>query len=80
MAFEVIVDNEKCSGCEDCVEVCTVNVFEMQENRSVPVNIKECLGCESCVEVCKEKAITVKELEAEMSETTRLVLKDLLSD
>ena len=80
MAFEVIVDKEKCMGCEECLEVCTVKVFEIQENKSVPVNVKECLGCQSCVEVCKEKAIAVKELEVEISETTRLLLKDLLSD
>ncbi|MBP1695701.1 MAG: ferredoxin [Deltaproteobacteria bacterium] len=80
MAFEVIIDKEKCKGCEECLETCTVKVFEMQENKSVPVNVKECLGCQSCVEVCKEKAITVKELEVEISKTTRLLLKDLLSD
>jgi NAD-dependent dihydropyrimidine dehydrogenase PreA subunit len=80
MAYEVILDKERCKGCEECIEVCTVKVFEMQDGKPVPVNVKECLGCGSCVEVCKEKAITVKELEAEMSETTRLLLRDLLSD
>jgi len=80
MPFEVIIDKGKCTGCEDCMEVCTAKVFEMQESRSVPANMKECLGCQSCVEACKEKAITVKELEAEMSETTRLLLRNLLSD
>jgi NAD-dependent dihydropyrimidine dehydrogenase PreA subunit len=80
MAFEVIVDKEKCKGCEECLEVCTVEVFEMEESKSVPVNVKECLGCQSCTEVCKEKAITVKELEVEISETTRLLLRDLLND
>ena len=78
MAFEVCVDREKCKGCEDCVEVCTAKVFEMQGDKSVPVNIKECLGCQSCVEVCKEKAITVEELEVEMSETARSLLRDIL--
>jgi NAD-dependent dihydropyrimidine dehydrogenase PreA subunit len=80
MAFEVIVDREKCKGCEECLEVCTGNVFEMQESKSVPVNVKECLGCQSCTEVCKEKAITVRELEIEMSETTRSLLRNLPSD
>jgi NAD-dependent dihydropyrimidine dehydrogenase PreA subunit len=80
MAFEVIVDKEKCKGCEECLEVCTVKVFEMQECKSVCVNVKECLGCQRCTEVCKEKAITVKELEIEMSETTRLLLRNLPSD
>ena len=80
VVFEVIVDAEKCKGCEECIEICTAKVLEMQEGKSVPVNIIDCLGCGSCVEVCKEKAITLRELEVEISETTRLLLKDLLSD
>jgi NAD-dependent dihydropyrimidine dehydrogenase PreA subunit len=80
MAFEVVVDREKCTGCEECIEICTVQVFEMQEGKCVPVKAEECLGCQSCVEVCKEKAIAVKELEVEMSETTRLLLRNLLND
>jgi NAD-dependent dihydropyrimidine dehydrogenase PreA subunit len=38
-----------------------VEVFEMQDGKSVPVNAEECLGCESCVEVCEADAITVEE-------------------
>lgn len=78
MAFEVIIDAEKCKGCEECMEICTASVMEMQKNKSVPVNAKECLGCGSCVEVCKEKAITVRELETEISEIARKLLKDIL--
>jgi NAD-dependent dihydropyrimidine dehydrogenase PreA subunit len=78
MAFEVIVDREKCKGCEKCLEACTVGVFEMKEGKSIPVNVKECLGCQSCVEACKEMAITVNELETEMSEIARMLLKDIL--
>lgn len=78
MAFEVRVDPKKCKGCEECLEVCTVNVFEMREGKSVPVRVKECLGCQSCVEICKESAIMLKELEPEMSEIARMLLKDIL--
>lgn len=80
MGFEVRVDAERCKGCEECIEICATNVFEMQEGKSIPKNVKECLGCGSCVEVCKENAVTVKELEVEISETTRMLLKDLLKD
>jgi NAD-dependent dihydropyrimidine dehydrogenase PreA subunit len=62
MAFNVVVDEEKCASCEECVDVCPVEVFEMQNDKSVPVNADECLGCESCVEVCEEGAITVEEI------------------
>ena len=62
MAYEVTVDHEKCTGCGECVEVCPVDVYELQDEKSVPVNAEECLGCESCVEVCPNEAITVTEL------------------
>ena len=61
MAWQVEVDADKCTGDEECVNVCPVGVFEMQEAKAVPVNEEECLGCESCVEVCSENAITVEE-------------------
>lgn len=80
MSFEVMLDAEKCKGCEECVEVCAPNVFEMKGSKSVVVNANECIGCGSCAEVCREKAITVREMEVEISETTRQILKDLLSD
>ncbi|MEW5909435.1 MAG: ferredoxin [Thermodesulfobacteriota bacterium] len=61
MAFLVTVDQEKCEGCGECVEVCPVEVYELVDDKSSPVNADECLGCESCVEVCEPGAITVEE-------------------
>jgi NAD-dependent dihydropyrimidine dehydrogenase PreA subunit len=78
MAFKVSVDREKCKGCEECVEACTVRVFEMRKGKSVPVQEEKCLGCESCREVCGEKAIRVRSLEADLSETVRSLLRDIL--
>lgn len=60
MAFIPIVDEGKCTGCEDCVDVCPVEVFAMQNGKSVAANADECLGCESCVEGCGEGAITIE--------------------
>lgn len=61
MGYKVTVDEEKCTGDAECVDVCPVEVFEMQDGKANPVNADECLGCESCVEVCDSDAITVEE-------------------
>lgn len=60
--FNVTVDTEKCMGDEECLEVCPVDVYEMQGGKSVAVNSDECLGCESCLDVCEGEAITIVEV------------------
>ncbi|MGM0417565.1 MAG: 4Fe-4S binding protein [Thermodesulfobacteriota bacterium] len=62
MSFNPIVDQEKCTGCEECVDICPTEVFEIVDGKSSPVNAEECVGCESCVEVCPEDAIVIEEL------------------
>ena len=61
--YTIEVDVEKCIGCGDCVDVCPVDVYEMQDEKSVPVNAEECIDCESCVEACEQEAITVTEVD-----------------
>ena len=61
MGWRVEVDEDKCTGDEECVNVCPVGVFEMKGDKANPVNEEECLGCESCIEVCPAGAITVTE-------------------
>ena len=60
--FEVTVDKDKCTGCEECVNACPSQVLELVDEKSEPVEMDECLGCETCVEVCPEGAITVTEV------------------
>ena len=60
--WQVTVDKDVCTGCGECVEVCPVEVFELNDDKSEPVNADECMGCESCVEVCEAGAITVEEI------------------
>jgi NAD-dependent dihydropyrimidine dehydrogenase PreA subunit len=61
MAYKPEVDVEKCIGCGECVEICPVEVYEIQDEKSVVVNEEECVGCESCLEVCEEDAVTIEE-------------------
>jgi NAD-dependent dihydropyrimidine dehydrogenase PreA subunit len=79
MAFNPTVDKEKCNGCEECVDACTVDVYEMQNGKAVPVNAEKCIGCETCIEVCKENAIAVVEIQPALSEQALSLLKDINS-
>jgi DNA-directed RNA polymerase subunit D len=63
MAYKMIphveVDPKKCEGCEECVEACFRQVFEMQDNKAVVVDEMNCTLCNLCVETCDVQAITV---------------------
>ena len=37
--------SEKCNGCETCVNVCPVCVYEMKNGKSVPVRVSNCIVC-----------------------------------
>lgn len=62
MSWNVIVDADKCTGDGECVDICPVEVYELQEGKAVVVAGEDCLGCESCVEVCESGAITIEEM------------------
>ena len=61
MTYNPEVNAEKCVGCGECVDICPVEVYELQDEKSVPVKAEECVGCESCIEACEHGAITVTE-------------------
>ena len=61
MGYKITFDVDKCVGCAQCVDICPVNVWEMNDGKSDPVNAEECLGCESCTGVCENDAIVIEE-------------------
>jgi len=55
------VDQDKCSGCGTCVDVCPNEVFELSDDKSQVVHPDDCTGCEQCVSECPEEAITMED-------------------
>ena len=50
------VDEEKCTGCNVCVEKCPVDAILM-ENEKAKINMEECIRCGTCHSVCIQEAV-----------------------
>ncbi len=49
MGKKVVIDEEECTGCESCVELCP-DVFEFDEEAEIARVIKPEGGDEACIE------------------------------
>jgi len=56
--FESIINQEICTGCENCVERCPVNAISV--DGTATVNREMCLGCGLCASTCPEDAISLE--------------------
>jgi len=54
-----IVDKEKCSGCESCVEECPSEAIKMVDDKAV-VDVEACIDCGVCVDACPVEAISME--------------------
>lgn len=64
--FRLIIDNERCKGCELCLPVCARHLLAMSAalNRkgyhfAEVADADKCLGCLKCARMCPEAAIEI---------------------
>ena len=50
------VDQDRCAGCETCIERCQMEAIEMVEG-TAKVNPDRCIGCGLCVPTCSTEAM-----------------------
>lgn len=62
---DIIINIEKCKGCELCIEVCPEDTLALskqvnQKGYLYAVKVEDtCTGCTNCALVCPDGAITV---------------------
>ena len=52
------IDQEKCSGCGLCVDICPLEAISL-ENGKAKVDKDTCTECGQCVDECPNKAISI---------------------
>ncbi|MHB8073659.1 DUF169 domain-containing protein [Desulfosporosinus fructosivorans] len=63
-SVEILIDTDRCIGCELCAAFCPGSVLEMVEidgkQKSSVIAIENCSSCYTCVGQCPQKAIQLK--------------------
>jgi ferredoxin len=53
------VDNEKCTGCESCLESCPSEAIKMDSGKA-KIERDACVDCAVCVGECPVEAISME--------------------
>lgn len=61
----ITIDEEKCNGCEECVNGCHEGALQMIDGKARLVSELFCDGLGACIGTCPEGAIILEEREAE---------------
>ncbi|MFP4115831.1 MAG: ATP-binding protein [Candidatus Aenigmatarchaeota archaeon] len=61
---KAVLDEERCTSCGKCRDICTFSAIDWDEERDVPaINEYMCEGCGACELACPENAFELKTVE-----------------
>ena len=77
--IEFQIDEERCTQCGECADICPAGVISMDEYPSI-INEEECYCCQHCLAICPTGAVSIlgrnpdacMELEGNMVDPSRL--------
>ena len=72
---EVKINEENCTICEACFNICPSNVFTL-ENETLRIDEKNCSGCNLCVDICQQNGIKVAQVTHKVHEVVYQVHKN----
>lgn len=69
--FEPLVDEEKCTLCNICVEICPMEAMSLEDTSNgeasvkIDINYQLCIGCGVCASNCPQEAIKLNKVRNE---------------
>lgn len=52
-----VIDEEKCTACKSCEEVCPTSAVKVVEKAVVSVD--DCIDCNACMDACMDHAVSM---------------------
>ncbi|MEH0020093.1 MAG: 4Fe-4S binding protein [Desulfobacter sp.] len=59
--FQAVADEEQCTGCQACEEICPMDAIEMNADLAAEVSQERCIGCGLCVTACEFDAMRLRD-------------------
>jgi ferredoxin len=53
------INDDRCTGCDACVNVCPTEVLELVRNKSRVIRFEQCIQCQLCQVVCPTQALVM---------------------